>query len=78
MWSASMTRSCGFYRDDPEEVILDQLEEGESFWLKGEVWQVIERQGRVALCQRVGHDDRASLDVSVVVTPRIERGSIPS
>jgi len=23
--------------EDPEEVILDQLSEGESFWLKGDV-----------------------------------------
>ena len=73
-----MTKVCGFYRDDPEEVILDQLSEGECFWLKGEVWQVMDRQGRSVLCQRVGHDDRASLDASVVVTPRIERGSTPS
>gem|GEM_PF-4402065 len=73
-----MTRTCGFYQEDPEEVILDQLGEGESFWLKGDAWQVVERQGKLVLCQRVGHDDRAALDAAIVVTPRIERGSIPS
>jgi hypothetical protein len=78
MWCASMSKTCGFWSEDPEEVILDQLAEGESFWLKGEVWQVLERQGKLVLCQRAGHDDRAALDASVVVTPRIEIGSTPS
>ena len=70
--------SCVYSALEDDQVTVGQLDAGEQFWLKGEVWQVTERQGRVALCQRVGHDDRASLDVSVVVTPRIERGSIPS
>ena len=56
--------------EDPEEVILDQLSEGESFWLKGDVWQVLEHQGKLVLCDRVGHQDCALLDAAIVVTPK--------
>lgn len=53
--------------------MLGQLDAGEQFWLKGDVWEVrAPGQNRMVLCKRFGHTDEAMLDVNVVVQPKLQ------
>lgn len=64
---------CVYSSLEEEEVLLGQLDAGEQFWLKGDVWEVrAPGQNRMVLCKRFGHTDEAMLDVNVVVQPKLQ------
>jgi hypothetical protein len=65
--------SCVYSSVEDEEVLLGQLDAGEQFWLKGDVWEVrAPGQNRMVLCKRLGHADQAMLDVNIVVQPKLQ------
>jgi len=71
----AMPRSdgCVYSSLEEEEVLLGQLDAGEQFWLKGDVWEVrAPGQNRMVLCKRFGHADEAMLDVNIVVQPKLQ------
>ncbi len=70
-----MPRSDGCVHSslEEDEVLLGQLDAGEQFWLKGDVWEVrAPGQNRMVLCKRFGHTDEAMLDVNIVVQPKLQ------
>jgi hypothetical protein len=63
--------SCVYQALEEEEITLGQLNAGEQFWLKGDIWEVrAPGQNRMTLCKRLGHTDQAMLDSNIIVEPK--------